>query len=784
MERRQTSLLALASIFIVPILLLFSSPSLAVQIVQWQATPTSADQGDPVNASYQYSVDAFTLAVGTGTVTIFRDGARVGQFQAFTIQESTQELPSLVSGTVGLPADLIADPGQYIAELVISGTEESTETASVPVPFSDTAATNFEIIAPIQATVVEPASLDLSGEPGETVTGTFTITAGEEPFSVTAAIGSVDNTNPSLGQPVTYSFTVPSDAADQQQFSDTITVIPALGESVTLPVSITAVVPDTTVPQVQPTTLQISGAAGESATGSFTIIGGSGPFTVTVANTERGEVDNPTPDLGDTVTYSFRIPSTATDQQQFTDSITVTGANGLQTVIPVTITASVSDGAPPQSEIDEAMQAIANTQPQSATAAVISEVCPQGIVEPRLQQDCDTVIAAALEPDGSTVQQEASVSLAQVTSDQASAPVNASQTSIQAQGRNIASRITALRMGATGFSSNRLTVNLNGESVPASALAQELWGKLLAANGGAAGSDQALELGRLGVFINGSISLGDKDRTDNVEGFDFTTKGITIGADYRFTDRLVAGLAAGYVTTDTDLDSNGGDLDTDGYSLSLYGTFYRDEGLYLDGILTYGRNDYDQRRRIIYNIDEVSVNQTAKSSFDGHQWSAALGGGYSFNRGALNFGPTLRLEYVKADVDGYQERMSDPEADGGGWAARIGDQEAKSFTSQLGGEVSYAMSQSWGVLIPQAHFEWVHEFKDGDEVVTGFFVQDPSQTTFALDTDSPDSNYFNLRLGVSAQFAKGRSGYFYYRKLLGYDNIDVNAFSAGLRLEF
>ena len=782
MERRQTRLFVLASMLLAPLLFLFSSPSLAVQIDVWQASPTSVNPGDPVSVNYQYTVEPFTLALGTGDVTISRNGILVGRFQAFSIEAATQLDPSVVSGVVDLPLDLISQSGQYTAELLISGTTESTQTATTPVPFSDSATTSFDVFVD---TVVDPTSLALSGSPGEVVTGTFTVTAGEEPLSVSAATGSVDNTSPLIGQPVTYSFTIPVDAADQQQFSDTITITPAVGTPVSLPVTVTASVPDTTAPEVQPTALQISGAAGESPTGTFTIISGSGPFTVTVENTDRGAVDNPTPDVGDTVTYSFRIPSTATDQQQFTDTIFVTDTAGLQTVIPVTITATVpGGGAPDQSVIDQAMQDIANTQPQRATAAVISFVCPQGIAAPRLQEDCDNMIAAALAPDGSTLQQEASVSLAQVTSDQASAPVNSSQTSMQVQGQNVTSRLVALRLGATGFSGNRLSVNMNGKSLPTMALADDLWGKLLAADGGAAGSDQSLDFGRLGVFINGSISLGDKDRTDNVAGFDFTTTGITVGADYRFTDQLIAGLAAGYVNTDTDLDARGGSLDTDGYSLSLYGTYFQEKGMYLDGIITYGNNDYDQSRRIIYNLDEVAVNQKAKSSFDGHQWSAALGGGYSFNRGPLNFGPTLRLEYVKANVDGYRERMSAPTLDGGGWAVRIGDQQAKSFTSQLGGELSYAMSQSWGVLLPQANVEWVHEFKDGNEQVTGFFLQDPSQTTFALNTDSPDKNYFNLRLGVSAQFAQGRSAYFYYRKLLGYDNLNIDAFSAGLRFEF
>jgi outer membrane autotransporter protein len=135
-------------------------------------------------------------------------------------------------------------------------------------------------------------------------------------------------------------------------------------------------------------------------------------------------------------------------------------------------------------------------------------------------------------------------------------------------------------------------------------------------------------------------------------------------------------------------------------------------------------------------------------------------------------------------VDGYSEIMSSPTLDGGGWASSIGSQDVKSITLQLGGDVSYAFSQSWGVLLPQAHFEWVHEFEDDSPNVTGFFLQDPSRTSFSLNTDKPDSDYFNLRLGVSAQFAAGRSAHIYYRKLIGYDNLDLDAIGAGVRIEF
>ncbi len=537
---------------------------------------------------------------------------------------------------------------------------------------------------------------------------------------------------------------------------------------------------------VSPSSLSISGAPSETATGTFTIIQGTGPFIVQTANTDRGSVDNPNPDVGEIVTYSFRWPAGVADQQQFTDTITVTPAAGDPVSIPVTITASAPDGDDEgNNPVDDAMQGIANTQPQSATAAVIGTICPKGIVAPRLQEDCDAMVGAALTPEGSNLNEEASMALGQVTTDQAATPVNASQTSVAAQNRNVASRISALQQGVRmGLSAGGLSFHLDGETLPAGQLAEDWMRQLANSGGGAAGSDSIFTSGRLGVFINGNVSLGDRDRTSNQEGFDFQTNGITLGADYRFTDQLALGAAIGYMNNNTDLDASGGGLDADGYNLSLYGTFFQNSGLYLDGVASFGRNNYDQRRNIRYNIDSVSVDQTASSDFDGDQWSASFGGGYSFSRGALAFGPTAQIEYVNSDVDGYEETMSNPNADGGGWATAIEDQEVDSFTLQLGGDLSYAISQSWGVLLPQVHAEWVHEFEDDAQNVVGHYILDPSNTAFSLNTDSPDSDYFNVRLGVSAQFAQGRSAYLYYRKLLGYRDLDVDSFSAGVRLEF
>ena len=102
----------------------------------------------------------------------------------------------------------------------------------------------------------------------------------------------------------------------------------------------------------------------------------------------------------------------------------------------------------------------------------------------------------------------------------------------------------------------------------------------------------------------------------------------------------------------------------------------------------------------------------------------------------------------------------------------------------LGGQATYAVSYSWGVLVPQASLEYVHEFDDDSRNIDGQFVGDPSGTTFSLPTDSADQNYFNIGLGTSAIFTQGRSAFLFYRGVLGYEDVSQHSISAGVRMEF
>lgn len=391
-----------------------------------------------------------------------------------------------------------------------------------------------------------------------------------------------------------------------------------------------------------------------------------------------------------------------------------------------------------------------------------------------LRATCDALFAASGDADamGQALDE---ISGQQVTAQQTTA-IDFSHVQLV----NIGARLRALRMGASGFSASGFNLANPGSSAPLTALAS--LGKLLFGEGGASGDDEGgLFDRRLGVFVNGSLRWGSKDATDRESGFDFDSEGVTIGADYRFSDGFVAGLALGYASASADLDRGAGQQDSDGVSGSLYGSWYGDRG-YVDTIVSYGQVTYDSIRNI--EIASLGISDTAIGDTDGAQWAVGLGGGLDFGKGALRFGPTGSVNYVRVDIDAFSERTTGSS----GLAMRFAEQTAESLLLKAGGQVAYQLSRKWGILSPQARFDIVHELMNDAQRVTVRFANTapgPGPGTpgdsFVILTDDPDRNYFNWAVGLAATFANGFSGFVDYESVAGLDTIASEELSFGLR---
>ncbi|MCG7873888.1 MAG: choice-of-anchor D domain-containing protein [Candidatus Thiodiazotropha lotti] len=439
-------------------------------------------------------------------------------------------------------------------------------------------------------------------------------------------------------------------------------------------------------------------------------------------------------------------------------------------------TADDSGPAPSDNPVADLLDPYTGGNPNlGALAEVIGEACPSGRLESRLQEDCNDVVGAAIGGDPNTA-----TALNQVNPETATQANNASQQGGQAQIRNLGSRIAALRAGASGISFQGLDLLIDDKPFSIDTIAQAYRQR-----GGGASSDNPLMESRLGFFITGDIATGSKDETDLESGLDFDTFGLTMGVDYRINPNFILGGALGYVDTTTELEDDAAEIDTQGYSLNLYGTYYAEQNYFVDFSLGYGANNFDQSRRISYQLDGLAnVNQKLSADYDGSMLSLFIGSGYDFGNGPWSFGPRADLEYIKSDVDGFTEEVSNPDADGGGWATRVDDTDQTWLTLKLGGRLAYTHSADWGILIPYTRLDWLHEFEDDAQVINAYLVGDPNAQAIRIESDDPDRDYLRLRLGTSAQFKNGVVGFLDYSTILAHDDWTAHTISIGLRSEF
>jgi outer membrane lipase/esterase len=344
-------------------------------------------------------------------------------------------------------------------------------------------------------------------------------------------------------------------------------------------------------------------------------------------------------------------------------------------------------------------------------------------------------------------------------------------------------RLVEVRRGAKGFNIAGLTPDSN-----ALLAANTQWPDSYSGErGGAAGDNEAWD--KLGVFITGNYSTGDRDETSRTDSFDFDTYGTTIGMDYRFTENLILGAAVTYNNVSSDFDKRstvpGGGVDADGWGGFVYGTYYQDR-FYIDGLAGYAKSDYDVKRKIsITNnndlvFDGEDIKASVKGSPDSDDYIASIGGGYHFGQGALSYGPYGRLTYLKVEVDDYKESG----AGEFGLNLDVDGQDWKSVTSVLGGQISYASSQNFGVVMPQGRLAWVHEYEDDSTKMKATYIDDPRKNTLLAVTDDPDSDYFELGVGVSAVFKNGVQAFFNYDTVMGMDDFTIHMFTLGGRWEF
>jgi uncharacterized protein with beta-barrel porin domain len=115
-----------------------------------------------------------------------------------------------------------------------------------------------------------------------------------------------------------------------------------------------------------------------------------------------------------------------------------------------------------------------------------------------------------------------------------------------------------------------------------------------------------------------------------------------------------------------------------------------------------------------------------------------------------------------------------------------GGQTNQSFVSDLGMQISHALSLPWGVVTPALRVEWEHQYLNDNRAI-GMHISDASSAglgNFAIQTGDPTRDYVNLGGSLSAALPNGGGLFVRYETRLGQTYISEHIVEAGARLTF
>jgi len=354
----------------------------------------------------------------------------------------------------------------------------------------------------------------------------------------------------------------------------------------------------------------------------------------------------------------------------------------------------------------------------------------------------------------------------------------------------LATRLTALRAGASGF--NVLGLGSAWQENNGRALSSIYGYQGMGASGDA-------NYSRWGGFINYDFGDGSRDPTALEDAFDFENSQITLGVDYRASDRWILGVIVGLSEQKVDFDGSQsiveGSMDAEGTSIQPFFMFQQG-AWYMSASMGWQQMSFDTERAIRYpsfNPDINSADTVAVSDTDADMISLFVEAGYSFRWRKFSLEPYVNVKHSDISIDGFVEDDINDDA----FDVVVEGQDITSQEFTFGTKLQYTLTPSFGVFIPYVSFEFVNQADDAPRVIEAYYAQDPTgDSAFTVPTEELDSSYNVYTLGMSAVLRGARQskaggtlggdvqGFVNYRTLQGLDGFDINFYSLGLRYTF
>ncbi|MBB3226605.1 outer membrane autotransporter protein [Luteibacter sp. Sphag1AF] len=277
--------------------------------------------------------------------------------------------------------------------------------------------------------------------------------------------------------------------------------------------------------------------------------------------------------------------------------------------------------------------------------------------------------------------------------------------------------------------------------------------------------------GDLSIWTGGAVNFGRSTPGTSANGTDFTTSGLSVGADKRLSNEFTVGGGVGYGHDNTDVGRNGSRSKIDSYNVALYSSYHPNGSMYADALIGYQWLQLDARRYVTETGGRV------QGSRDGKQWFGSFALGYEHRADDMLVSPYGRLDIAHATLDPYTEHGDNL------YALSYDGQTVKTTTGSLGVRLEWAAKRDYGIWLPRLRAEYQHDFQGSSDATMRYadLLSGPVYRASLLDQSH---NHMLLGAGIQLQMLRGWLIRFEYQNLLDNTTRDNQSVTFGLEKTF
>ena len=238
--------------------------------------------------------------------------------------------------------------------------------------------------------------------------------------------------------------------------------------------------------------------------------------------------------------------------------------------------------------------------------------------------------------------------------------------------------------------------------------------------------------GGFNYWIAGGVRFGTRDQTSTSSSLDFTTDGISIGADTRINDQFAVGMGLGFGRDKTTIGTDGTNSKGQSGTVAAYGSYQPIDSIFIDGVLGVGTLRYKTDRYVQAAGSFAHANRSGDHAF------TSLTTGYEYRTQGLHLSPYGRLDY---SVDRLQQAT---ETGAGVYALTYNSQTIESTAFSLGLRAETAHEMNFGWALPRMRIEFQHDFKGAQDSTVSYADQPGTPYTIKATTANQNSILFGL----------------------------------------